>query len=157
MLSPYLLNEKGEFDFEFTTSNGILYRTVFIEYGYLFYDYAEIQDKIFTFNIEVIDDENATSSIDERVGMTIAYIFSTFFENAVIYICDNLDERQWARKRKFDYWYWKYSNDTLIKEDGYAIIEGVEIISSIILRKDNPNFNNILFAFAEINRNTDNK
>lgn len=105
MLSPYPLNEKGEFDFEFTTSNGILYKTVFIEYGYLFYDYAEIQDKIYTFNIEVIEDENATSSLDERVGMTIAYIFSKFFENdenAVIYICDNLDERQWARKRKFD-------------------------------------------------------
>lgn len=160
MLLPYNYTKIGKNSYEFITSGGIKYRTVFIEYGYLFYNYADIQDKIFTFNIEVIGDENTNTSLDERVGMTIAYIFSKFFENdenAVIYICDNLDERHWARKRKFDYWYWKYSNDTLIKEDGYAIIEGTEIISSIILRKDNPNFNNILFAFAEINRNTNNK
>ena len=160
MLNPYLLNEVGEFEFTFCTQNGILYNAVFISYADMFYSHAHIAHKIYTFNLDILCDEIKTTHIDERIGQTIAVIFNKFFENdehAVIYLCDSLDDRQLARKRKFDYWFWKYSKDTIVKEDGYAIVEGVEILSSVIMRSDNPYFNDILFAFAEINRNAEEK
>lgn len=160
MLNPYPLSEKNEFDFEFLTDNGITYNAVFISYGLLSKNFKEAKGDVFAFNLDIINGDAVDAPTDERVGHTVVYIFQKFFElseNAIVYVCDSLDSRQLARKRKFDLWFWRYGGNNLIKEDGFAIVEGIEILSSIILRKDNPYLMSILLAFSDMNQNVDYK
>jgi hypothetical protein len=56
-----------------------------------------------------------------------------------------------ARKRKFDLWFWKYSDGSIIKEDELAVVEGVKIYNTLLLHRDNEYFNNILQAFKALN------
>jgi hypothetical protein len=72
-------------------------------------------------------------------------------ENVVVYVCDSLDDRHLARKRKFDSWFWRYNDGSLIKEDDVAMVEGVEIYNSMIIHKMNAKLNEIIIAFKELN------
>ena len=56
-----------------------------------------------------------------------------------------------ARKRKFDYWFWKYSDDSIIKEDGVAVVDDMEILNSLLVHKNNPHSTEIIFAFKDLN------
>lgn len=106
------------------------------------------------FNIDVASGDPDNAILDERVGITILHIFDAFFkklQNVVVYVCDSLDGRQLARKRKFDSWFWRYNDGSLIKEDDIAVIEGVEIYNSMIIHKQNKDLNEIILAFKELN------
>ena len=130
MLSPYLLLENDEYSYEFLTEQGISYSIYFLDYSYMFSDYPAIAENVFSFNIDVLDVVADNSVTDDRIGVTILEVFKLFFtkiENMVVYVCDSIDDRQLARKRKFDLWFWKYNDWSLLKEDGIALIEGVEI------------------------------
>jgi len=61
------------------------------------------------------------------------------------------DDRHLARKRKFDFWFWRFNDGTILKEDGIAVIEGVEIYNSLLLHKTNPHLPIILEAFRQLN------
>jgi hypothetical protein len=96
----------------------------------MFSDYPEIAQHVFTFNIDVISGSSEETIADERVGYTVFQVFRIFFdriENVAVYVCDTLDERHLARKRKFDLWFWKFNDGSLLKEDGIAVIEGTPI------------------------------
>ena len=69
----------------------------------------------------------------------------------------SLDERQYARKRKFDYWFWKYNDGSILKEDRIAIIEDVEILNSLLILKSNPHCGEVVFAFKELNERANEK
>ncbi len=109
---------------------------------------------IYTFNIDPIQGNPALTVTDERIGFTIASIFKQFFitiENVVVYICDSLDNRQLARKRKFDLWFSSYNDGSLIKKDGFVNIDNIEIFNSLILHIRNPQLVEIVLAFNELN------
>jgi hypothetical protein len=72
-------------------------------------------------------------------------------ENVAIYVCDTADERHLARKRKFDYWFWKYNDGSIIKEDGVAVVEEVEILNSLLVHRNNPRLMQIILAFKDLN------
>jgi Family of unknown function (DUF6169) len=61
------------------------------------------------------------------------------------------------RKRKFDYWFWKYNDGSIIKENGFAIIEDVEILNAILVHKDNFMLKEIILAFNSINERANDK
>lgn len=154
MLNPYQLAEKDNYAFIFTTEQQIEYLIYFADYGYMFHDYPAIRDNIYTFNIDVMSGNPETVVEDERVGLTILEVFRSFFakmDNVVVYVCDNLDAREYARKKKFDYWFWKYNDGSIIKEDGMAMIEGQQIINSMLLHKKNTHITEIILAFKELN------
>lgn len=160
MLSPYNLTEPDNFSYEFVTDNDIHYSVYFLDYSYMFVDYPVIASNIFTFNIDVIKGNTASVLADERTGITIVEVFKRFFnrkENIAVYICDSLDERQAARKRKFDYWFWKYNDGSILKEDGIAIIEDVQIFNSLLILKNNPQCTEFIFAFKELNERAGDK
>lgn len=120
----------------------------------MFSDYASINCPIYSFNIDAIGGEPSTATQDDRIGLTIAKVFSLFFtkiNNVAVYVCESLDDRQYARKRKFDFWFWYYNDGSIVKEDGLAVIEGTEIYNSILLHKENKQLNNIILAFRELN------
>jgi hypothetical protein len=68
-----------------------------------------------------------------------------------VYVCDSADERHLARKRKFDLWFWKYIDGSIIKEDGVAVVEGIEILNSLLVHRNNPHCTELIFAFKDLN------
>ncbi|MCY7420715.1 MAG: DUF6169 family protein [Chitinophagaceae bacterium] len=160
MLNPYLLQENDEYSYEFLTEQRIRYSIYFLDYSYMFSDYPAIAQNIFSFNIDVLDGNADSSVTDDRVGVTILEVFKIFFsriENVVVYVCDSIDDRHLARKRKFDLWFWKYNDGSLLKEDGIAMIEGVEIYNSLLLHKANKKLTEIILAYKELNESAGDK
>jgi hypothetical protein len=160
LLSPYPLKEHDEYSFEFVTDRGIRYTVYFLDYSSMFADYPGIGYQIFTFNIDVLTGNPNETSSDERIGLTILEVFNSFFQksqNVAVYVCDSLDDRQRSRKRKFDRWFWKYNDGSLLKEDDIAVIEGTEIYNSLILHKQNEFLNEIIIAYKELNQKASEK
>ncbi|MCW3106153.1 MAG: hypothetical protein JWQ09_659 [Segetibacter sp.] len=154
MLHPYPLKEVDNFFYRFTTDKGVIYNIYFLDYSYIFIDYPEFSGNIFSFNIDLSKGDTDTTSADERIGLTVVEVFKFFFnnlENVAVYVCDNTDERHLARKRKFDLWFWRYNDGSIIKEDGMAIVEGMMIINSLLVHRNNPRCSDIIFAFKDLN------
>ncbi len=107
-----------------------------------------------TFIIDVIDGIAGIFTADERIGQTVVEVLRLFFsrvENVTVYVCDSSDERHMSRKRKFDFWFWKYNDGSIIKEDGVAVVEDVEVLNSMLLHRNNPHCAEIIFAFKDLN------
>ena len=66
-------------------------------------------------------------------------------------MCDIADERHMARKRKFDFWFWKYNDGSIIKEDGIAMAGNMEILNSLLVHNNNPQLSELIFAFKDLN------
>jgi len=160
LLQAYPVVEVENAYFEFVTKGGIKYAAYFVDYGFMFSEYPEFSSNIYSFNIDVIETESDILALDERTGFTIFKIIEGFFkkiDNVVIYVCDNIDKRHLARKRKFDVWFLKYNDGTILKEDGIATIEGAEILNSILIHKNNPKRLKIISAFNQLNLNAGEK
>lgn len=160
MLSPYLLRENDAYSYEFVIDTGIRYKVYFLDYSFMFQEYTNIHSPIYSFNIDATEGDPDTVPGDERIGSTIAYIMDLFFatiDNVAVYVCDSLDDRQYARKRKFDLWFHTYNNGSLMKEDGVALVDGVEILNAILLHKQHQQLQAILDAFRVLNQQADNK
>lgn len=154
MPSSYPLLKNDPYSYEFLTDQGIRYTAYFLEYSSMFADYPQLAQQIYMFNVETVEGEPDSSYADERIGLTILDILKVLFqrsENVVVYVCDSLDDRQLARKRKFDIWFWKYNDGSLIKEDELAIVDGVEIYNSMIIHKSNKHLKEVILAFKELN------
>ena len=160
MSSPYLLQQNDASSYGFITDQGIKYKLYFLDYSYMFSDYPGITCPVYFFNIDVIDGDPDLTNSDKRIGLTVASIFISFFSNprnVAIYVCDSMDERHLARKRKFDGWFSRYNDGSMIKKDGVAMVAETEIYNSIILHKNNPQLNDIIQAFEELNESVSDK
>jgi hypothetical protein len=160
LLKPYPLKELDEYSFGFTTDQEISYVIYFLDYSAMFSEYPELAANIYMFNIDVTEGGPDLTIADNRIGVTILDVFNIFFKsrhNVAVYVCDSLDDRQLARKRKFDIWFWKYNDGSLIKEDDVAVVEGVEIYNSMILHKQNNHLIEIILAYKELNQKTSDK
>ncbi len=126
----------------------------------MFANYPHINDNVYSFNIYLLKGDSDITPIDERIGITIVQVFKTFFkriENVAVYVCDNADERHMARKRKFDFWFWKYNDGSIIKEDGIAMAGNMEIINSLLAHNNNPHLSELIIAFKDLNSKTGDK
>ena len=126
----------------------------FLDYSSMFAAYPAIAPQIYMFNIDVVEGNPDVRLSDDRIGLTILSIFNLFFQksqNVAVYVCESMDQRQLSRKRKFDRWFWKYNDGSLIKEDDIAVIKGTEIYNSLILHKANKYLKEILMAYKELN------
>ena len=153
MSNPYLLQEIDDVSIEFNTEKGLRYKVYFIDQSLLFQEYPDIASLMFSLNIDVIEGNPDDSQEDERVGDTIWMILQQFFansDNAVLYVCDSLDGRHLGRKRKFDRWFWRYDDGSIIKQDSSLADEDQDILSAILVHKENPNIISILDAFNEL-------
>ena len=91
---------------------------------------------------------------DANIQTTIVAIINEFFRvnhDVLLYICDNKDKREEARSRLFIRWLkqedkeGKYCFDT-----SSALVEGQEIIVSIIVERNNPQLHGILNEFKVV-------
>ena len=79
MLSPYQLQETDDFSYVFTSAQEVVYHVYFLDYSYMFQQYPQIAEDVYSFNIDVIDGKTAFAVTDERIGLTIVEVFKTFF------------------------------------------------------------------------------
>ena len=143
MQTPYPIRRDSDGSISFITDSGIIYTATFLDASYHFEDVSNIYE----FNLYP---NREASSTDSRVGLTVVYIIEIFFQNSqnvLLYICESLDRRHKARKRKFDGWFKRFANDAFQKHDFELCVEDIEILISIILTKDNPNQNDLFTAF----------
>ena len=153
-MQPYKIIVVRNDYFEFTTSAGIVYACYFLSYTEYFKEYKEIAGNFFSYNVEVIKGRKTSISSDERTGRTIIEIVKNFLaglENAVVYVCDASDGKELLRKRKFDQWFKKYDDGTIIKVDGHITAPNFNIYNAILIHKENQKKNRFIEAFNDLN------
>lgn len=152
MLQPYPL-EIANNGYGFVTDQGLRYLLYFLEDTSLFKEYQLLSGKAFWFNIDNIEGSHDNAIEDERVAVTVFEVLFKFFaqqENAAIFVCDSLDGRQRARKRKFDQWFFKFNDGNLIKENGTVLSGELAYYSGMILHRNNPHLSKFLEAFRDL-------
>jgi hypothetical protein len=141
------------------TDKNIEYVCFFASFDYFFKDYPLIASKVFAFNIELVHKEDIENQkgIDKRLAVTIVSLIKEFLSskiNAVVYVCDNTDERHAVRFRKFTTWFDSPNENDFIQVTGYLIAYGAEYYSALLLHKDNKLKNTFIRAFQELNNQT---
>ena len=129
-------------------------------YAEYFKSYKEVAGNIYSVNVEMIESKKRAVALDERTGLTIVEIVKRFLESledAVVYVCDSSDGRELLRKRKFDLWFRKYDDGTVIKVDGHISVPDFTIYNAILIHKDNPKKNRFIEVFNELNATDDDK
>lgn len=111
--------------YSFTTENLIEYQLVFIDSSSYFSGTSseDFVSKVYSLNIDKLSDNKAV--YDPVVQETVECIVSHFFEdseNSLLYVCDNTDNKQEARKRKFNKWF----NDYELKSEFIKLDEVIE-------------------------------
>lgn len=158
-MTPYPFTHRGEWSFEFVTNSGTIYNATFFDYDYLFPEFPEFAKTIYSFTLDIVKGDGE-HLLDERIGLTVVEIFRNFFkehQNVMIYVCDSSDDRHFARKKKFDFWFWKYNDGSILKVDSIAVIENVEIYNSLLVHKQNKHVDRIIEAFRSLNERADEK
>ena len=142
--------------FSIVTESDVIYEIKFKPSNYL----LEVDDLknelVFEFVIEVLyKPENVALTLDKNLGPTINIIFKEFyasyFESVTVYICDSSDGKQFVRKRKFDYWFEYFNDNTFIKIDDIVLdSKQNEYPISFILKKGNPQYIEIINILTKI-------
>lgn len=159
-------SNKDFYDFEFQdgkdksyffeTKNGYLYQIKFKESSYIFSDLISVRPNSYEFVIDLVNIIDSSKIVfDSLIPNTIVEIYKDFFErfgrSTVVYIIDSSDSRESARKRKFDRWVEMFKGDEYFKIDAEIIDnENNRIYSSLIIKTDNPNFNEIIKYFGSL-------
>lgn len=140
----------------FETINGYFYQIKFKESSYIFSGLISVRPNSYEFVIDFLNPLNNSKIVfDGLIPSTIAAIYKDFFDrfgrSAVVYIIDSSDSRESARKRKFDRWVEIFKGDEYFKIDAEIVDnEKNRIYSSLIIKTDNPNFNEIIKYFGSL-------
>lgn len=156
-LRSYDFDFAGGFDnrYNFVTSNGVSYNVRFKPGADYVLPGEHWRDNFYELVIEVASAPNpAHIPADRSIFPTIVAIISEFFtvhERVILYICDDSDSRESARKRKFDNWFSRISNHPFEKYDLPFVSDGPEqYVASIFFRYDNPFRLAIITAFEQL-------
>lgn len=109
-------------------------------------------DDVYQFTIANLN--NRKSPRDKDLRATIIAIVMGFFEtssNTMLYICETGDGKQDMRGRLFHSWFKAFAEEERFACYDAHIVEeeGVSNHASIILRRDNPNFDAVVKAFND--------
>lgn len=101
----------------------------------------------------IINVNNTPSPRDIKMRDTVMLIIENFFEMnqaALLYICESGDGKQHTRSRLFEFWFSTYrmKDKFLLMPVSIEDSEGIENFAALILRKDNPNFIDIVSEFS---------
>lgn len=138
--------------YKFTTEKGIFYNVSFTD-GSFYFNNIEPYIPVFELAIKFISlGDHLTPPQDSRTEITIISIVQSFLTehtNSIIYTCDNIDNRHYARNRKFNMWFNRYQTSELEKYDSSFDVEGSEILASLILHTQNPFKEKLIKVFVE--------
>jgi hypothetical protein len=143
--------------YNFTTKNDILYRVAFVVDETFSTISGEEIPNIFQIVIEKANEE--IEPLDTKVSKTIEDIIERFFEkieNALIYICYDVDKKAKAQQDVFERWYKKSkAKGNIIKIDKVIeiLINSAEIqklYTAFMFHKKNPNCEKLLQIYNRI-------
>ena len=145
-VAPYKVTRVDDMSVSFVTADGVRYLIGF------FHDIFVVdKDGYYLYVV----DQDAPQKKDPLIGKTIIAIIEDFFnhvsQSAVLYICDVNDKKQALRARLFSGWFntadgnTKYTLNTYQNQDD----KGVEYYYGLILRKDNPEHDEIVRIFYD--------
>lgn len=117
------------------------------------FDKDDILETTESYNFSIVNVDNTLSPRDLKMRDTIMVIIEEFFnENqaALLYICESGDGKQQMRSRLFEFWFSTYTmkDKFLLMPACIEEEEGVENFAALIIRKDNPNFIDIVSEFS---------
>lgn len=148
------INEHSPYLVEFDKATG-LYKFV-SEYGVSFSVAFEENDLLLSglsYQFALTNYEGKKSPRDSKVRTTVLAIVEEFFsknEAALLYICETGDGMQKMRHRLFHFWFGVYA-----EHDEYLFLPQVvydeednEKFAALIIRKDNPNFVDLVTEFT---------
>lgn len=153
------------YDFEFVGGSANLYKFTTqrsVEYDVRFKPSADYippdepwRDDLYELVIEVAEAPDPTCiPADSAIFPTIVAIITDFFrtrQRVVLYICDDSDSKELARKRKFDGWYTRLGDSFFEKYDLPTVAAGPErYFASVFFRRDNPYRFAIVAAFERL-------
>lgn len=152
--SAYSLREVGDFDVEFTSEFGVLYRASFGDASGYFVRHPEFASLVQGFGFQIIGGASVQVPHDARVGVTVSLIVQNHFEQhpeaVLFFIHDSSDGKEHGRRKKFDTWYRKLSSGQLLKKDAEIPIGRFAILASILVRNDHPQLDQIVAGFDEL-------
>jgi hypothetical protein len=141
----------------FDTINEVRYEVLFRSSPYIFGDDRVFAPFTYELIIKVAHNRSGFKRppFDKLVAVTIAAIFTDFYETSLttvcIYICDSSDGRQEIRQAKFSRWFEHFEKMDFIKiDDSIKEPDGVGYPVSLILKKKNPHLLAITEAFFEL-------
>jgi hypothetical protein len=139
-LQPYNYTIRNN-EYVFVTDYGIQY-SIKIEDGSSYFVTFKPYLSVYELSIDIVNVEQVLfAPFDHRTELTILTIVKLFFQehtNSIIYVCDSIDRRHYARSRKFDSWFQRNNDGSLEKYDVDFSTEGMEILASLIVHIDNP-------------------
>ena len=151
-LSPYKVFRVTETEslehYEFISDGGIRYYIHFDICEYFTNPQINENSYVFSFGSFTIGQLS-----DTKIKLTIIEVIKYFFtvrENILLFTCDDHDERSLCRKKLFDRWHKEYSgnvNTTKINESVSG--DDFQYHSSLIIRRDNLNYNECIEAFKD--------
>lgn len=151
ILQPYEVNIQGN-TYKFTTDKGVFYNITFTD-GSFYFNNIEPHIPVFELAIKAISlGDYLTPPQDKITEITVISIIQSFLSehtNAIIYTCDNIDNKHHARNRKFNIWFNRYQTNDIEKYDSSFDVEGSEILASLIIHSQNPFKERLIQVFVE--------
>ena len=148
---PYEVNYQDK-TYKFTTDNGIFYNISFSD-GSFYFTNIEPHIPVYELAIKFISlGDHLSPPPDKRAEITIIDIVQSFLSdhtNSIIYTCDNIDNRHYARNRKFNIWFNRYKSSDLEKYDSSFVVENTQILASLIVHAHNPFKEAVIKVFVE--------
>ncbi len=151
VLQPYnYITHRPDY-YSFSTSIGCEYHCYFSDFSSAFVDYPHLASKVFSFNLDLkYNPDNIIIGLDKRLALTVTTIIKTFldkYENVVVYICDNSENREKARFHKFTNWFNMYNDGSFIQLRGVIRAGNTNILNAMLIHKENKLLNEFIEAY----------
>lgn len=144
-ISPYWVIPLDEKSFRIRTDYGVVYRIGFYEDTFL------AMSDAYHFYIGNANQKHAPN--DPKLLQTVTAIIEEFFRQnplVMLYICDPRDHRQAARNRLYQQWFDNYIHNSDFRLYSESVeFESVDYYAGLIMRKDNPFYDDIINRFHE--------
>ena len=146
--APYKVISVGVGAVQFITDNSLIYEAGFSD------DYSFMEENAYQFFLKEITGNSGPT--DAKIMLTVGAIIEEFFtknQSVMLYICDTSDGRQAARDRKFLTWF-----DIAENKKKYTLLhctarfDGTGYFTAILIRNDNPDFDDIIKAYEDFRR-----
>lgn len=152
--SPFDFRRINETTIEFKTLSDVEYKVSFFNASGYFWQFPEFSHKVKTFQFDVLHNPHPVLPPDPRVGEMISFLILQFFEQetdgVVFFVHEKSDGKDKGRYRKFESWFRRGRNEFLVKRDAEIQVGRTAILISILLRKDNGQFEQIVAGFDQL-------
>ncbi len=148
----YIYNRENN-TFSFTTKNDVEYKVSFIIDETFSSLSGHNIPHIYQIVIEKISEQ--IEPLDNQVFKTVEHIIRQFFnktENSILYVCSDSDSKERKRVQVFNRWYQNSLYKDIIRkvDKTIRVEENIEIFTSFMYHKDNPNSEKIIEIYIGI-------